>query len=325
MYILVMTSRVSDDISREVGVLIPTRNRPEKVRKLLDSLAASSIKPVQVVIVSSGLDISEVILEYARVLRVDYLHSEVSGQVNQKKIGCNLLHANLDWVIFLDDDLVLEPSCIENALNGADKFQKESGSSVSGIGLALPSTTRGSEESSVIKLVGRFFGVSNSEPGAVQKNGHAASYLECQVITPTQWLNGASMWRRNLVNNYGLDLISTNYAACEDLLFSYPISLREKLIFVPNARVDFQDIELTNFEKFSVFKSAALWRLYFVSTNQGFSVPYFLFTQVGRNLFGTYKSNSSRAKFLWAATILWIQLVYLSRNKSRIEKVLKNL
>ena len=320
-----MASGVSDHISREVGVLIPTRNRPEKVRKLLDSLVASSIKPTQVVIVSSGSEISDVILEYAKMLKVDYLHSEVSGQINQKKIGCKLLHANLDWVIFLDDDLVLAPSCIENALNGADSFQKESGSSVSGIGLALPSTTRESGENSVIKLAGRFFGVSNSKPGAVHKNGHAASYLDCQVVTPTQWLNGASMWRRNLVDNYGLELISTNYAACEDLLFSYPISLREKLIFVPNARVDFQDIELTNFEKFSVFKSAALWRLYFVSTNPDFSVPYFLFTQIGRNLFGTYKSDASRVKFLWKATILWIELAYLSRNTSRIENALKNL
>lgn len=320
-----MTFGVSADISREVGVLIPTRNRPEKVRKLLDSLAASSIKPVQVVIVSSGLDISNVILEYEKVLRVDYLHSEISGQVNQKKIGCNLLHANLDWVIFLDDDLVLAPTCIESALNGADIFQKESGSRVSGIGLALPSTTRDSGESNVIKLAGKFFGVSNSKPGAVHKNGHAASYLDCQVITPTQWLNGASMWRRNLVDNYGLDLISTNYAACEDLLFSFPISLREKLIFVPNARVNFQDIELTNFEKFSVFKSAALWRLYFVSTNPGFSVPYFLFTQIGRNLFGTYKSKASRLRFLWCATLLWVELLYLSRNKLRIENALRNL
>ena len=320
-----MASGVSDHISRKVGVLIPTRNRPEKVRKLLDSLVASSIKPIQVVIVSSGSEISDVILEYAKMLKVDYLHSEVSGQVNQKKIGCQLLHANLDWVIFLDDDLVLAPSCIENALKGADSFRKESGSSVSGIGLALPSTTRGSGESSVIKLAGRFFGVSNSKPGAVHKNGHAASYLDCQVITPTRWLNGASMWRRKLVDNYGLDLISTKYAACEDLLFSYPIGLQENLIFVPNARVDFQDIELTNFEKFSVFKSAALWRLYFVSTNPGFSVPYFLFTQIGRNLFGTFKSDASRVKFLWKATILWIQLAYLSRNTSRIENALKNL
>jgi glycosyltransferase involved in cell wall biosynthesis len=314
-----------DQHSREVGILIPTRNRPEKVRTLLNSLAVSSIKPKQVVVVSSGLDISDVILEYANVLNVDYLHSEISGQVNQKKLGCKLLLENLEWVIFLDDDLVLAPSCIENAINEADGYEEKSGFSVSGVGLALPSTTRGNRESFPIKLVGKIFGISNSKPGAIYRNGHAASYLDCPTVTPTQWLNGASMWKRTFVDNYGQDLISTNYAACEDLLFSYPISLRGQLIYVPEARVDFQDVELTDFEKFSVFKSAALWRLYFVVTNVGFSVPFFLFTQVGRNLFGAYKSGSSRMKFLWHASLLWVKLVYLSRNKSRIENALKLL
>jgi len=320
-----MAERESHQISKKVGILIPTKDRPDKVRKLLDSLVGSSIKPAQVVIVSSGTDISNVVEEFKSVLKIRYLHSDVSGQVNQKRIGSKMLDDHLEWVIFLDDDLVVNSSCIEIAIEGAESFESQSKVKVSGVGLALPSTTRARDANQLIKLIGRIFAISNSKPGAVYKNGHAASYLDCKEITPTQWLNGASMWKREAVRNYGTNLISTKYAACEDLLFSYPNSLKGKLIFVPEAKLEFQDEELTNFEKFSVFRTAALWRLYFVSTNIGFSRFLFLYSQLGRNLFGAFKTKDSSLKFILKATILWVKLLYISSSKSRVENSLRNL
>ena len=320
-----MAATESHQISRGVGILIPTRNRPDKVLKLLDSLAGSSVKPTQVVIVSSGSDISHVVSEFVSKLTIRYLHTDVSGQANQKKLGCRLLDEDLEWVVFLDDDLVVSTSCIQTAIQEAESFENDSKLRVLGVGLALPPTTRVTKENGFTKLLGEIFGISNSIPGAVFKNGHAASYLECKEVTSTQWLNGASMWRRELVTNYGKNLISTKYAACEDLIFSYPLNLKGKLIYVPAARVDFQDDELTNFENFSVFKTAALWRLYFVSTNPGFSLPFFLFTQLGRNLFGAFKTKESPLKFFLNASALWLELLYLSSRKSRIENTLRNL
>lgn len=312
-------------IPRKIGILIPTRNRPDKVNKLLESLLQSSKKPAQVVVISSGSEISNIIDEFTKILPIKYLHSDVAGQVNQKKIGCKLIDDDIEWVIFLDDDLLIDSLCIETAIEAADSFERDLGVKVLGIGLALPATTRTTSGNTFTKLLGKIFGISNSNPGAVHKNGHAASYLHCNRVTTTQWLNGASMWKRELLQNYGLNLISTGYAACEDLLFSYPISHKGKLIFVPDAKVQFQDTELTNFEKFSIFESVALWRLFFVSITPGFSIPYFLFTQIGRNLFGTYKTNESRPKFIIRATALWFRLLYLSSSRVKIEKALRSL
>lgn len=320
-----MAEEIFHQISTKVGVLIPTKNRPEKVRKLLSSISQSTLKPRQVIIVSSGIEISQIITEFQDELGIKYIHTEVTGQVAQKKIGIKLLGSDLDWVVFLDDDLILNSNCLEIAIAEAENYEKLTNENVVGVGLGLPSTSRTKNARRWVKIIGRLFIISSSLPGMVYKNGHAASYLDCKEITSTQWLNGASLWRRKVVDNYGNNLISTRYAACEDLLFSYPNYSLGKLIFVPGAKIEFQDEELTDFEKYSVFRAAALWRLYFVSSNSGFSRLLFLYSQLGRNLFGTFKTNEFPLKFLIKSTALWVELLYLSLSRKRIEKSLKNL
>jgi GT2 family glycosyltransferase len=320
-----MASSVSPHIPKEVGILIPTRNRPEMVQKLLKSLQNSTLKPAQIVIVSSGTDISYIVDEFQSVLEITYLHTEVAGQVNQKKIGTKLLCEDLKWVIFLDDDLVVGHSCIEAAIQGAESVERQLRMPVLGVGLALPSTSRVSGSNRITKLIGKCFGISNSDPGVVRKNGHAVSYLESEKVICTQWLNGASMWKREIVNDYGLNLTSSKYAACEDLFFSYPQRLLGKLVFVPTAKAEFQNEELTDFENFSVFKSAALWRLNFVISNEGFSRLLFLYSQIGRTLFGILRTKESRFRFTVNSIALFVQLICIGTNKGKLENLIRTV
>jgi glycosyltransferase involved in cell wall biosynthesis len=320
-----MASKEFGLTAHKVGVLIPTRNRPQKVRKLLASLVKSSIQPTQVVVVSSGDEISEVLNEFSSLLNVKYEHSASYGQANQKKIGVNLLEQDLDWVAFLDDDLVVQPNCIENALRDVLDFEILSDNTVTGVGLALPPTSRALNSNGVLRWIGRAFLISNAKPGVVSKNGHAASYLESRETLPTQWLNGASMWRRNSINFYGKDLVSTKYAACEDLIFSYSQFQGSNLIYSPNALITFQEDEVTNFESSLVFETAALWRLYFVMTNRGFSRTLFLYSQIGRTLFGVVRTDEYRLRFLWRGMVLWVRLVFLSTSRTKLENTLKSV
>jgi glycosyltransferase involved in cell wall biosynthesis len=320
-----MASKEFGLTAHKVGVLIPTRNRPQKVRKLLASLVRSTIQPTQVVIVSSGDEISEVLNEFSSLLIIKYEHSASYGQANQKKIGVKLLEQDLDWVVFLDDDLVVHPNCIENALRDVFDFEISSNNRVTGVGLALPPTSRALKSNGVLRWIGRAFLISNTKPGVVSKSGHAASYLESKEILPTQWLNGASMWRRNSINFYGKDLISTKYAACEDLIFSHSRFQGNNLIYSPNALITFQEDEVTNFESSLVFETAALWRLYFVMTNRGFSRTLFLYSQIGRTLFGVMKTDEYRLHFLWRGLVFWVRLVFLSMSRTKLENTLKSV
>jgi glycosyltransferase involved in cell wall biosynthesis len=88
-------------------VLIPTRNRRGEVESLLSSIEASSLKPSQVVLVSSGEDISDSVEKFIGKLDITYIHSEIAGQINQKRLGLSKIDPSMKWVVFLDDDLLV--------------------------------------------------------------------------------------------------------------------------------------------------------------------------------------------------------------------------
>jgi len=271
-----------------VAILIATRNRPLALRCLLDSILTSSIQPQQVIIVSSGQDIGSVISEFAESLPILHLHTKSVGQIAQKRIGVELIHQKVTWCVFLDDDLVLDKNALKIAIDTAITYPR---TNVIGIGLGTPVTSRGTDLPVHLEILARLFRLSSNELGKVLRSGHANSYLQSGCVIETQWLNGAAIWRTEHARNYGKDLPSTLYAACEDLIFSYPLSKKGTLIYVPEAKVNFQETELSDVDSFRVIEAASLWRFYFVSKYKELSLNYFFLSQVIRIIYAVVNSD----------------------------------
>lgn len=304
------------------AVLIPTRNRPDKIVNLLKSLSNSSIKPSQIVVVASGIDIGEVLSGFKNSLPITYLYTQSKGQIAQKKLGVALVSNHIDWCLFLDDDLEISPSAVEDALREADLYAQDD---VVGIGFSLPTTTRIISVNPLIKSVAKLFRIDSNKPGSVAKNGHANSYLQEQSVIETKWLNGASMWRTPYIYTYGEGIPSTRYAACEDLIFSYPIGKLGKLLYVPTAKLSFQDPELSDFDGLDVMKAAAYWRFYFVSSYPEFSKWNFLFTQIGRSVFATLSCREMKSKKLTALFQIVIEIAFAILIRQDPKKLLTKL
>jgi GT2 family glycosyltransferase len=274
----------------QIAVLIPTRKRPEKIAKLLDSLRSSTIKPNQIIIVASGEDIKNHLKPFRDSFEITYQYTQIVGQIAQKKIGIGLINEEINWCLFLDDDLTVDHRAIEFALEAVNsRFAAE----VVGVGLSLPATSRAQSASPLTLRMGNLFGIHNNAPGKVLRNGHATSYLQLEEISRTDWLNGASMWRKSVLNTYGLGIPSTRYAACEDLIFSYPLRRKGELIYAPKAKLHFQDVELSDFDSLFVFESASYWRYYFVCQN-GLSRICFFYGQFGRILFIVLRTRTRK-------------------------------
>lgn len=289
------------------AVLIPTRNRPDKIVNLLKSLSKSTLKPSQIVVVASGIDISEVLSSFKNSLPITYLYTEAKGQIAQKKLGIGLVLNNIDWCLFLDDDLEISPSAVENALREADLYTQDR---AVGIGLSLPPTTRTTNVNPLVRTAAKLFRIDADKPGRVAKNGHANSYLQEETVIETQWLNGASMWRTFYIYTYGEGIPSTTYAACEDLIFSYPIGKLGKLLYVPTAKLTFQNPELSDFDGIDVMKAAAYWRFYFVCSYPEFSKWNFLFTQIGRTVFAILSSRGMKSKKFVALFQIVVEIAF---------------
>jgi glycosyltransferase involved in cell wall biosynthesis len=273
------------------AILIPTRNRPKELSILLRSIQKLTHLPKQVVVIASGQRVAHILEEFSKSIEITYLHTEVSGQIAQKRLGVELVSNEVEWCLFLDDDLIVEESAIDLALSAASSHKKRD---IIGIGLSLPPLSRSLNASKLNKKFLKLFKLSSSYPGKVLRSGHATSYLQETSVTETQWLNGASMWKIEYVKNYGMDLPSTPYAACEDLIFSYPLSKQGTLIYVPESKLRFQESQLSDFDSVEVLRAASFWRYYFISKNHELSFRWFFLTQIIRSLYAIRKAKVKR-------------------------------
>ncbi len=292
------------------AVLIATRNRPAALDTLLNSINALELPPKMLVIVSSGMDISHIIEKHQKL---SVLHKRISqrGQIRQKMFGIPEIPKDVDWVLFLDDDLVLEPSSTVNLL----KFLSSHQDAASVIGLGLADSSRVDTKSL------SFF--SKIKAGTVSKSGKNFDYMSSRVPIQTSWLNGASMWRRNQVDKYFFEYLDSNYSICEDLIFSYSRSKSGSMYFVPDARFNFQSNVIPTVNDFEIFRARAYWKYYFVSINSDLSVLLFLLSQVVSTLAfikrGDIKPKSILLKLKFAIPILHDLVLSFLKKKDPLE------
>jgi len=266
-----------------VGVVIPTRNRPDELRLLLESLAKSTVVPTEIAIVASGVDVKGVVNDFAGELHIKYLYSYEGGQVAQKSLAIAMLSPELDWCLFTDDDLVVSPNAIFEALISVERMGH--GQEIVGVGLALSPTSRLRQLPLVARSIAQLAGLDSGKRGKLLRSGHGVSYLDSDNDIFTDWLNGVSLWRMANALDYSKQVPNTPIASCEDLVFSYSQSKRGKMIFSMRASVSFQGDDQTNAEDYFVFTSSALWRLYLVHSDPYFSRIAFLWAQLFRTAF----------------------------------------
>ncbi len=106
-----MSAVASDPTTLSVSVCICTRNRPAELRRALDSVAASSLRPSQVIVSDDGDEAGTAALVAAHPLAILYTEGPHAG------LGANRNHAialaNADYLLFLDDDGTLGETFLE--------------------------------------------------------------------------------------------------------------------------------------------------------------------------------------------------------------------
>ena len=170
-----------------LALIICTRNRPQMLNVLLNSIELSETKPNSVIVVSSGDDVSKIIKAHQNSLQLLHHHTSKIGQSNQKLIAIQMLNPQTKWVFFLDDDLQLMPSTLTNAYLRIKLVQNEN---VNGIG------TRLINKSLDLRKLQRERSRLEKQIGKIRPSGRVTKYA-FDVITTTEWLNGASIWRKD--------------------------------------------------------------------------------------------------------------------------------
>src|SRR5262245_20547942 len=99
-----------------LAFIIPTVNRPNELRRLLESMESQSALPDETIIVDAGSSsLDRVLRDFSR-LNIKYVHLSPPGLTKQKNAGIKALNDRITLAGYLDDDLVMDPGATEAML-----------------------------------------------------------------------------------------------------------------------------------------------------------------------------------------------------------------
>jgi glycosyltransferase involved in cell wall biosynthesis len=96
-----------------MSLVIPTRNRSVVLRRTLESIAAQSAQPAEIIVVDASDETdTQTSDSYVPLLpgNIVWLHASVAGAAGQRNQGISACRHSL--IGFFDDDILLEPECI---------------------------------------------------------------------------------------------------------------------------------------------------------------------------------------------------------------------
>jgi glycosyltransferase involved in cell wall biosynthesis len=304
--------------SSNLSIVVCTRNRPVHLNRLLFSIEKSFLHPREVIVISSGDDITHIIHEHSDSLKIKHFHTKLVGQSNQKKISFKYLDKESSWVFFLDDDLEITPLTISEAIKC---INGEEGTEIAGIGAKLLSSFDKSGKST------NKFSIDciNLNKGKIKKSGKAVKYMFDKRIE-TEWLNGASIWQKSSLENYDLPILNSRYAAYEDVIFSSRVARSSKLLYEPRIEV----VEQISHSQISVniiqFKYITLWTGYLVCNRDGSTLTGFKILTLLRAFHFKYKSMKFKSDLnLFQLMDFLNEVMLIPRNNVEAQKRILNM
>lgn len=220
---------------RDVAFIIPTKDRPEKLINLLDSLSRQAVECGQIIVVDGGKSVKEVVRSFSDRLPVEYYECCPPGQIRQRNVGIAKLGGSIVLVGFIDDDMVLEANALEKMIDFWNRVEENT----AGVGFNLVNIPPFRHS----KLWG-FFLMSSPVYGCVLPSGYNSAIHNISSEIRTQWLGGGyTLWKREIIETFPQDNLNTRWAIGEDLRFSYPIGKKYPLYVCAGSKLRHEHID----------------------------------------------------------------------------------
>lgn len=213
-------------------LVICTRNRSNDISECLTTVFNQSAIPTQILIVdSSDSDETEMLcqdlIKIRKLKNLVYTRSE-KGLTYQRNVGLGLIQSSFDFVHFIDDDVLLEPTYIEMINSALQSNSKLVGAS----GMVLGGSRRPP------RLTARLTLRDSKIPGKVLASGYNVGAHETNETCFLDWMPGCSMsFRLTSIKGLLFDERRSGYALGEDVDFGLKASARGLLQHVPEAKL----------------------------------------------------------------------------------------
>jgi glycosyltransferase involved in cell wall biosynthesis len=212
-----------------IAFVVPTKDRPDDLRKMLASLAQQTRRPDQVIVVDgSDPEVRRVVHE-AHSLDVEYVREFPPSLARQRNAGMARVRGDITLAGYLDDDIVLEPEAVQRMLD----FWEGAGPDIGGAAFTITNNP----PPGALNLK-QFFAIDHVQPGRVLRSGFASTITPQQVDVDVEWLyGGATVWRRAVIERFPYDEWFIGTGFMEDIDFSYTVRGHYRLFVVSQARL----------------------------------------------------------------------------------------
>ena len=104
-------------MKHRISLIVATKDRPEDLRKLLNSLSRQSIRPIEILIVDASREPVDPVLAEFPELTTLYLRHWPPSAAAQRNAGIRGCDPTSTLIGFADDDTTFEPQAFANMLN----------------------------------------------------------------------------------------------------------------------------------------------------------------------------------------------------------------
>jgi GT2 family glycosyltransferase len=222
------------------SIVICTKDREEDLRKALRSIATQSILPDEVVVVDSGKDeelVNRLTMEIPPKIRFCYVRSD-PGLTLQRNIG--IKNSTGDVLMFIDDDVVLEPEYVESVLTAFAQDKDGIIGAVQGrITNAEPHSAGSCISRAFRRSMSRLFLLSDQGKGRLKASGFPSFTYRSDEPGFVECLAGGCMsFRRSVFEKICFDEALVGYGCWEDVDIARQL-LRAgyRIYYAPSARL----------------------------------------------------------------------------------------
>lgn len=274
--------------NNRLSFVVPTRNRPADLRRMLKSVEGQSIVPDEVILVDggdAGLTVEDVAPEFPN-LAIRYLRAYPPGLSKQRNAGMNAVSPGMTLAGYIDDDIVFEPGAIEAML----AFWEQAGPDLGGASFNIVNNDRRR-----VFWTQQVFLLSSSRRGTFLRSGFETPLWPVKETIWTNWLcGGATIWRRDITREIPYDEWFEGTGYLEDVDFSSRVSQKYRLAIVGEARLLHLSYPIRKEKNFLFGTWQSVNRMYFVRKHPEFSRALCYWALVGQIVFHTLLGLATR-------------------------------
>lgn len=262
--------------------MVPTKDRPRELQRMLTSLQAQSVRPDQIIIVDASKDpLGDLVREFSD-LKIDYVRIYPPSLSGQRNAGMHRLMPTITLAGYLDDDLVLEDGALEAMLSFWEAAPRDlGGAAFNIINTRLPHGV----------FLKSLFLMESRKRGILLRSGFEASLWPVRATTYVRWLcGGATIWRREVIDHFSYDECFEGTGYLEDLDYSYRVGKGYQLTVVGKAQVKHFSSPIRRDKNFLFGRWQVINGLYFVRKHSELSTILCAWSLLGQLVIDTGKS-----------------------------------